>query len=526
MLILEKLIELRKALPPLPADMDRATLIDRFLIPPFSVLDARQGYWQKRKKMWLELGIQSELGRGTNVAGGHMTSGAPSAMEIAGGFGQRHGMSKANATPGGSLLPAMKLNGDGKTQRGGGKGRRIAGVFGTGDADGQGLCEKNAPRKTQSASHDGLTVGVTCDAYRREDEELTAGQSGTSIFDPVICELAYRWFTPVDGSVLDPFAGGSVRGIVAARLGRTYAGIDLRAEQAQANYTQADAMGLLEQCGDGLKWVVGDALNVCDLLPGQYDFVFSCPPYADLERYSDDPRDLSTMDYNQFLRAYRQIISRACSLLKDDRFACFVVGDIRDTKTGCYRNFVSDTISAFRDAGLELYNEAVLLTMVGSLPIRVGRQFDGYRKLGKTHQNVLVFLKGDAGRAAAACGEVDVDDLDMPECVAGRVAICAADTASLSSQGYINGDGSEVPVLNLPDTQAYLLCDIIRSEARTAGKASVRAWIGTPDGWRRVPDTEELTYIIGGQVYLNRVVFPDAKLPTAPAPVLRKLRGS
>lgn len=43
------------------------TLADRFLVPPFSVLDARQGYWQDRKRAWLALGIQSELGRGDTV---------------------------------------------------------------------------------------------------------------------------------------------------------------------------------------------------------------------------------------------------------------------------------------------------------------------------------------------------------------------------------------------------------------------------------------------------------------------------
>ncbi len=43
--------------------------------------------------------------------------------------------------------------------------------------------------------------------------------SGTSIFDPVLCEIAYRWFCLQGGTVLDPFAGGSGRGIVASRLG-------------------------------------------------------------------------------------------------------------------------------------------------------------------------------------------------------------------------------------------------------------------------------------------------------------------
>lgn len=48
-------------------------------------------------------------------------------------------------------------------------------------------------------------------------------------------------------------------------------------------------------------------------------------------------------------------------------------------------------------------NEAILLTAVGSLPIRVGKQFASGRKLGKTHQNVLCFVKGDGKRATARC---------------------------------------------------------------------------------------------------------------------------
>ena len=42
-------------------------LIDRWIVPPFSVLDARQGYWQERKRQWLSYGIKSELGRGDNL---------------------------------------------------------------------------------------------------------------------------------------------------------------------------------------------------------------------------------------------------------------------------------------------------------------------------------------------------------------------------------------------------------------------------------------------------------------------------
>ena len=231
-----------------------------------------------------------------------------------------------------------------------------------------------------------------------------SGSSGTSIFDPVLCELAYSWFSPQGGVVLDPFAGGSVRGIVASRLGRQYIGVELRPEQVEANRMQGDAL-----CPDlPPVWHVGDSRNIDRICHDvDADFVFSCPPYADLEVYSDNPDDLSTLKYEDFKPAYFDIIAKACSRLKQDRFACFVVGDVRDKK-GNYYNFVGDTVEAFRAAGLHYYNEAILVTSVGSLPIRAGKQFSSGRKLGKTHQNVLIFVKGDGKRATQACGEVEV----------------------------------------------------------------------------------------------------------------------
>jgi DNA modification methylase len=244
---------------------------------------------------------------------------------------------------------------------------------------------------------------------------LEVGSTGTSIFDPVLCEIAYRWFCPPGRAVLDPFAGGSVRGIVASRLGRAYTGIDLRAEQVDANRAQAEQI-----CGDPMpKWVCGDSREVMPALAQngmapQFDFVFSCPPYADLEVYSDDRRDLSTLEYDDFRAAYASIIAGACALLKPDRFACFVVGDVRD-RQGFYRNFPGHTIEAFEAAGLRLYNEAILVTAVGSLPIRAGKQFAASRKLGKTHQQVYVFCKGDPRKATEAVGEVEFAEIEASE---------------------------------------------------------------------------------------------------------------
>ncbi len=301
----------------------RGVIADKFSIPPFTVLSARDGYWQDRKRAWIGLGIESELGRGQQPGGGNYRSDY-------GGYSPNY---------------AKTYNTQDWVSR-----HSIAGN--------------------------------------------SNGQTGTSIFDPVLTELCYTWFCPPGGQIIDPFAGGSVRGIVAGHLGFRYWGCDLRAEQIEANRQQGrDIVTIADP-----EWVCGDSLDELESAPDA-DFVFSCPPYGNLEKYSDDPRDLSSMEYHTFIPSYKRIILRACKKLTQDRFACFVVGDFRDKK-GNYQNFVSDTIAAFREQGLHLYNEAILLTCVGSLPIRISKQFEASRKLGKTHQNILVFVKGD-GKAAA-----------------------------------------------------------------------------------------------------------------------------
>ena len=587
----------------LESESRSGAMSNQFLIPPFSILNAREGWWQKRKKSWLSLGIRSEEGRGSSAGEG-------TGYQVINNWAKKHNIR---------------------------------------------------------------------DKIVKSDENANGG--GASVFDPVLVEIALRWFSPVGGTVLDPFAGGSVRGVVAAKLGRQYIGHELRPEQVEANRQQwneidqsvivvgepvlqddfmpeltpieehegilvkrddmftiggvsggkvrtcwhlaqgaeglvtagsrqspqvnivaqiakrlgipchahtpegvlspevkmakdagakiiqhkagynnviiararedADALGWTDipfgmECEEainqtrlqvrnipksvkrivmpvgsgmslagvlhGLKdcklkipvvgvrvgadpvprldeyapkgwrdmvtlvdsgidyhtpapqqhlgtikldpiyeakclpfltdgdlfwivgirasetmvqtpvellepvWVIGDSRTIDKTCHDvQADMIFTCPPYADLEVYSDDPLDISTLDYDQFREVYFEIIAKSCALLKPDRFACIVVGEVRcKGEGGGYRNFVGDTIKAFVDAGLTYYNEAILITPVGSLPMRAGRQFSSSRQLGKTHQNILVFVKGDPKAATLACGDIDVSEsLDL-----------------------------------------------------------------------------------------------------------------
>lgn len=275
-------------------------LRDKFIEPPFSILDTKSGSWQQRKKQWGKLGIKSEVGRAAKAI-----------------------------------------------------------ISGTDDY-----------RKISKK-----------EGYDNKDNYV-------SIFDPALCEVLYRWFCKDGGKILDPFAGGSVRGIVANKLGYKYTGIDIREEQIISNREQA--FDILE-VNNQPQWYVGDSNTFLDGFKKDFDFVFSCPPYADLEVYSDLPQDISNMIYGDFMKAYESIIAKSCNLLKSGGYACFVVGEVRDKK-GNYIGFVPDTIKAFTKCGMKFYNEAILLNPVASASMRANGNMKT-EKLVKIHQNVLIFKK-------------------------------------------------------------------------------------------------------------------------------------
>ena len=181
----------------------KGILKNRYLIPPFSVLSARDGDWQTRKRQWISLGIQSELGRGESVTWGIAPSG-----QGTGKYSDKAYTDNAKR--------------------------------GLAQSSGQDLMRGENPNFNQKIpTKDGLTwtgAASSFDYYRvKEGKREHTDSSGTSIFDPVLCELMYSWFCPEGGQVIDPFAGGSVRGIVAAVVGYRYWGSDLSRQQVEAN---------------------------------------------------------------------------------------------------------------------------------------------------------------------------------------------------------------------------------------------------------------------------------------------------
>lgn len=272
----------------------KLSIKDRFIVPPFSILDGNSGDWTERLKRWKKLNIKSEIGRNDNI------------------------------------------------------------LFN------QGL------------------------------EKYMPNYNNTSIFDPVLCELMYRWFCPDNGLIIDPFAGGSVRGIVANYLGYKYTGIELRQEQVNSNREQG--LNILE-VNNQPQWYIGDSEQILNDLIPIYDFAFTCPPYFNLEVYSDLEQDLSTMDYDTFIEKYERIIINTIQKLKSNSYFVIVVGEVRD-KQGYYIDFVGDTKKIFIRNGMKYYNDFVYKERgLLSAAFRVNNNFVKSKKNVKIHQNVICFFK-------------------------------------------------------------------------------------------------------------------------------------
>ena len=105
--------------------------------------------------------------------------------------------------------------------------------------------------------------------------------------------------------------------------------------------------------------------------------------------------DASNQDsYEDFIKILDNAFKAAITCLKNERFAVIVVGDVREKSSGCYYDFCGDIKRIFREAGMPLYNEIILVETGASTALRAARYMET-RKVAKMHQNILVFYKGN-----------------------------------------------------------------------------------------------------------------------------------
>lgn len=323
------------------------SLNERFVVPPFSILDTRKGYWQARKKLWRD--IIGDMGESRND----------------------------------TLITSPEIK------------------------------YKDLYLKTRKHREElGITFKEYLEKYVsdevKEREASKVLSAGVSLLDPVMAEIVCKWFGTQGCKTFDCFAGDSVFGYVSAYLGNEFTGVELRPEQAEINNARVEGMSA--------HYINDDGQNVGKhIAQHSQDLLFSCPPYFDLEVYSDLPNDASNQgSYEDFIGILRNAFTAALGCLKDDRFAVIVVGDVRNKKTGCYYDFCGDIKRIFRDNGAELYNEIILVETGASTALRAGRYMES-RKVAKMHQNILVFYKGNTKNIKSNFPKIEYASEDLEQ---------------------------------------------------------------------------------------------------------------
>jgi hypothetical protein len=211
---------------------------------------------------------------------------------------------------------------------------------------------------------------------------------------PLMEYIIVRYAGERGNTILDSFAGGPPRAIVSSLMGMDYYGVDVRQDQIDENLKAMAKMGL-----KNVHYTLDDARYLTKLPKagnsddGLFHCAITCPPYYDVEVYSEQADDVSTFPtYAAFNAAMMMNAHAQFEHLKPGAFACIVVGNFRDKKTGELIDFRGHTVENFREVGFLFWEDVILSRNFGSAASRASNAWRGL-KLVRRHEHLLVFRK-------------------------------------------------------------------------------------------------------------------------------------
>jgi DNA modification methylase len=209
-----------------------------------------------------------------------------------------------------------------------------------------------------------------------------------SVFPAPLVEWVLLRYGGEPGSrIIDAFAGGPPRGLVAAIMGFQYLGVEIRQEQIDENKKVLSSLRL-----EGADYLLSDG-RYFEIDGPPFDLGLTCPPYWNLEQYSEQTNDLSNMKtYWQFNAGMFFSAVANFKALKAGAFMCIIVGPFRDKKTGELIDFRSHTVENFKEAGFVFWQEVVISKNFASAAVRASNAWKGM-KLVPAHEYLLIFRK-------------------------------------------------------------------------------------------------------------------------------------
>jgi hypothetical protein len=221
---------------------------------------------------------------------------------------------------------------------------------------------------------------------------MTATKGGqriaASIMAAELVEFFVKYYAKPGDLYLDPFMGQGVRMQVAHRLGLHYVGTDVSEEF----FRYVDAVR--KKIDDGttrIETYLADARDPHMVPDGAGDFSFHSPPYWDIEYYGDEPGQLGSGTYDEFLAGMEQVAKAWLPKFRQGAFHVVNVNDFR--REGRFYAYHSDTIVMFKQAGWRLHDTWIVDGLIAGLPRAFAVDKNSHRIAPKVHEYALVFCK-------------------------------------------------------------------------------------------------------------------------------------
>ena len=218
----------------------------------------------------------------------------------------------------------------------------------------------------------------------RSDRRHGVNNGKCSIFNPQLAQMILAAYAPMNGKIYDPFGGGGTRGYIATKMGYDYTGVEIREEEYNRVLAQMKEWNL------NFKFILADSVKY---RPNEsFDFIYTCPPYYDLEVYSDMEEDLSNApSYMEYLNMLQKVLKNCYDVLKKDSFAVFVVGNFRNKK-GELEHLNGDLITKAKEVGFKLWDELIWMGASNVALTRCGK-FEKNRKSVRMHEYIIILKK-------------------------------------------------------------------------------------------------------------------------------------
>lgn len=245
--------------------------------------------------------------------------------------------------------------------------------------------DKNITKILKEKINDTAQVRKTLNGSRSDRRNGVNGGK-CSVFNPHLAQMILSAYAPLNGKIYDPFGGGGTRGYIATKMGYDYTGVELRKEEYDR------VIGQMKKWNINFNFILADSMQY---LPNEkYDFIFTCPPYYDLELYSNLENDLSNANtYNDYLTMLKKVLNNCYILLKENTFAIFVVGNFRN-KRGELEHLNGDLIKLAKEVGFKLWDELIWEGASNVALTRCGK-FEKNRKSVRMHEYIIVLKRGE-----------------------------------------------------------------------------------------------------------------------------------